>query len=120
MRGDDSARLVVFTGNVVARLDSSVQYADRMAVYLDGKGDRIRRIVSTGSVRIVTRERGEARARRADYHDATQRVVLRGDARVWQGTRIVSGECLVIDLRWSGIGPCSRNDELPDADDLDT
>src|SRR6185436_14569295 len=33
--------LVIFTGNVVARQNSSVQYADRMEVYLDEKGDRI-------------------------------------------------------------------------------
>jgi hypothetical protein len=37
--------LVIFSGNVIARHDSSVQYADRMEAYLDEKGDRIRRIV---------------------------------------------------------------------------
>src|SRR4029453_13555490 len=47
--------LVVFTGNVVARQNSSVQYADRMEVYLDEKGDRILRTVSTGTVRIITK-----------------------------------------------------------------
>ncbi|HMH77719.1 MAG TPA: LptA/OstA family protein, partial [Candidatus Udaeobacter sp.] len=33
--------LVVFTGNVVANQNSSTQYADRMEVYLDDKGNRI-------------------------------------------------------------------------------
>jgi len=37
--------LVVFTGNVVARQNNSVQYADRMEVYLDERGDRILRTV---------------------------------------------------------------------------
>ena len=37
--------LIVFTGNVVARQNNSVQYADRMEVYLDEKGDRIVRTV---------------------------------------------------------------------------
>jgi len=116
----DTARLIVFTGTVVARLKSSVQYADRMDVYVYEKSDRIRRIVSTGNVRIVTRDPGEARARRADYHDAAQTVVLRGEVRVWQGGRIVRGECLVIELRWGEIAPCPGVDELPGAAELHT
>ena len=115
-----AAPLVIFSGDVIARLDSAVHYADRVEVYLDEKNDRIRRIVSTGNVRIVTRDRGEAKARRADYDDATQRVVLRGDVRVWQRERVVSGECLVIDLRWGGIEPCPGKGEVLGADELQT
>ena len=48
--------LVVFSGNVVARQNNSVQYADRMEVYLDEKGDKILRTVSTGTVKIITRD----------------------------------------------------------------
>ena len=47
--------LVVFTGNVVARQSNSVQYADRMEVYLDERGDRLLRAVSTGSTRSESR-----------------------------------------------------------------
>jgi len=91
--------LVAFTGNVIARQGSSVQYADRMEVYLDEKGDRIRRIVSSGNVRIVVRHGGEARARQAEYDELRQQVKLRGDVRVWQGAEFLSGECVVIDIR---------------------
>lgn len=90
--------LVVFTGNVVARQDSSVQYAERMEVYLDEKGDRILRTVSTGGVRIVTADCRTGTARRAEYHDLEQRVVLVGDARVWQGDNVVSGETITMYL----------------------
>jgi lipopolysaccharide export system protein LptA len=90
--------LVVFTGNVVARQDGSVQYADRMEVYLDEKGDRILRTVSTGNVRIVTKDCRTGTARRAEYHDLEQRVVLSGNARVWQEDNVVSGESVVIYL----------------------
>jgi lipopolysaccharide export system protein LptA len=90
--------LVVFTGNVVARQDGSVQYADRMEVYLDEKGDRILRTVSTGNVRIVTRDCRTGTARRAEYHDLEQRVVLTGNARVWQEDNVVSGDSVVIYL----------------------
>jgi lipopolysaccharide export system protein LptA len=90
--------LVVFTGNVVARQDNSVQYADRMEVYLDEKGDRILRTISTGNVRIVTRDCRTGTARRAEYHDLEQRVVLSGNARVWQDDNTVSGDSVVIYL----------------------
>jgi len=90
--------LAIFTGNVVARQNNSVQYADRMEVYLDEKGDRISRTVSTGSVRIITRDCRTGTARRAEYYDLEQRMVLLGDARVWQEDNVVSGETITIFL----------------------
>ena len=90
--------LVVFTGNVVARQNNSVHYADRMEIYLDEKGDRIVRTVSTGTVKIVTRDCRTGTARRAEYHDVEQRVVLTGNARVWQEDNVVSGDTITIFL----------------------
>ena len=90
--------LVVFTGNVVARQNNSVQYADRMEIYLDEKGDRILRTVSTGTVKIVTRDCRTGTARRAEYYDVEQRVVLMGNARVWQEDNVVSGDTITIFL----------------------
>jgi len=90
--------LVVFTGNVVARQNNSVQYADRMEVYLDETGDRILRTVSTGAVRIITRDCRTGTAQRAEYHDLEQRVVLLGNARVWQEDNVVSGDTITIFL----------------------
>jgi lipopolysaccharide export system protein LptA len=90
--------LVVFTGNVVARKNNSVPYAGRMEVYLGERGDRIVRTVSTGAVRIITRDCRTGTARRAEYHDLDQRVVLLGDARVWQADNVVSGETITIFL----------------------
>jgi len=90
--------LVVFTGTVVARQNNSVQYADRMEVYLDERGGRILRTVSTGSVRIITHDCRTGTARRAEYHDLEQRVVLLGNARVWQDDNVVSGESITIFL----------------------
>ncbi len=90
--------LIIFTGKVVARQESSVQYADRMEVYLDEKGDRILRTVSIGNVRIVTRDCRIGTARRAEYYDLEQRMVLIGDARVWQDDNVVTGETITIFL----------------------
>ena len=90
--------LVVFSGNVVVRQNNSVQYADRMEVYLDEKGDRILRTVSTGTVKIITRDCRTGTARRAEYQDLEQRVVLSGNARVWQDDNVVSGDTITIFL----------------------
>jgi lipopolysaccharide export system protein LptA len=90
--------LVIFSGNVVARQNNSVQYADRMEVYLDEKGDKILRIISTGSVRIITHDCRTGTARRAEYTDLDQRMVLTGNARVWQDDNVVSGESITIYL----------------------
>ena len=90
--------LIVFSGNVVARQNNSVQYAERMEVYLDEKGDRILRTVSTGSVRIITRDCRTATARRAEYFDLEQRVVLIGHARVWHDDNVVTGDTITIFL----------------------
>jgi lipopolysaccharide export system protein LptA len=90
--------LVVFTGNVVTRQNNSVQYADRMEVYLDEKGDRILRTVSTGTVKIITKDCRTGTARRAEYYDLEQRVVLIGNARVWQDENVVSGDTITIFL----------------------
>ena len=90
--------LVVFTGNVVANQNSSTHYADRMEVYLDAKGDGIVRTVSTGNVRIITKDCTIGTAKRAEYYDAEQRVVLVGNARVWQEDNVVTGERITIFL----------------------
>jgi lipopolysaccharide export system protein LptA len=90
--------LVVVTGNVVASQNRSTQYADRMEVYLDDKRDRIVRTVSTGNVRIITRDCRTGTAERAEYYDAEQRVVLIGNARVWRDDNVVTGERITIFL----------------------
>jgi lipopolysaccharide export system protein LptA len=90
--------LIIFSGNVIARQNNSVQYADRMEVYLDEKGDKILRTVSVGSVRIVTRDCKTGTAKRAEYFDLEQRVVLIGNARVWQEDNVVSGDTITIFL----------------------
>ncbi len=65
---------------------------------MDEKGDRVVRTVSTGSVRILTRDCRTGTAQRAEYYEPEQRVVLIGDARVWQEDNVVSGDTITIFL----------------------
>jgi lipopolysaccharide export system protein LptA len=90
--------LIVFTGNVVASQDRSTQYADRMEVYLDARGESIVRTVSTGNVRIITKDCRMGTAQRAEYYDAEQRVLLIGNARVWRDDNVVTGERITLYL----------------------
>jgi len=90
--------LIIFTGNVVATQNSSTQYADRMEVYLDAKGASVARTVSTGRVRIITRDCRTGTAARVEYYDAEQRVVLIGNARVWRDDNVVTGERITMFL----------------------
>lgn len=90
--------LSVFKGNVVARQNNSTQWADRMEVYTDSKTDRIERVVSTGNVRIITRDCRMGTASRTEYYDVEERVVLIGNARVWKGNDIITGERITIYL----------------------
>lgn len=86
--------LVVFTGNVVARQDGSVQYTDRMEVYLDERGDRILRTVSTGNVKVVTKDCRFGTGQRAEYFEPQKLVRLIGNARVWQDDNVVTGDTI--------------------------
>ena len=90
--------LAIFKGNVIARQNNSVQYADKMEVYTDSKTDRVERVVSTGNIRIITRDCRMGTAERAEYYDAEQRVVLIGNARVWRDSVVVTGERITIYL----------------------
>ncbi|MGH7589273.1 MAG: lipopolysaccharide transport periplasmic protein LptA, partial [Gemmatimonadota bacterium] len=88
--------LVIFTGNVVAKQDNSTQTADRMEVYLDDRGERVLRIISIGNVKVVTEDCRTGTARRAEYYDDEQRLLLLGDAKVWQDENVVTGERITI------------------------
>ncbi len=98
MEASKKEGLVIFTGNVVAKQENSVQTADRMEVYLDDKGDRVLRIISTGNVKIVTEDCRTGTARRAEYYDDDQRLLLIGDAKVWQEDNVVTGERIIMFL----------------------
>lgn len=86
--------LVVFTGNVVVSQDGSVQHTDRMEVYLDERGDRILRTVSTGNVRIATKDCRFGSAQRAEYFEPQKLIRLIGSARVWQDDNVVTGDTI--------------------------
>jgi lipopolysaccharide export system protein LptA len=84
--------LIIFEGRVEARHNNNTQYADRMEVYLDDKGEKVLRAISTGNVKVIASDCRTGTARRAEYYDAEQKIILIGNARVWQDENVVQGE----------------------------
>jgi lipopolysaccharide export system protein LptA len=107
---DDKAGVFVFSGDVVARQDFATIYADQLEVYYTqtsvqkneaGTADKssrsIQKIVASGAVRIVQKER-IATGERAEYAYADSAVILTGSPKVIQGDNTVSGEKITVYL----------------------
>lgn len=98
---------ILFSGQVVARQGDLVVHSDGMTVfYLDeeeraqlpaGDERRLKKLFAIGNVKIETPEwigTGE----RLDYFEVERKVYLTGNARVWQGNNLVTGEAVTIYL----------------------
>ena len=82
MTFDSQAHTFLFEENVrVLRCDVTI-LCDRLHVFNDTKGEQVERIVATGDVRMRQGAR-HARADRAEYFDAEQKLVLTGNPRAW-------------------------------------
>ena len=99
----DNDRLLVFIGNVVARRDNFLQYADRIELRLDEAGNVVT-ATSIGNVRIITVDCRKGTARWAEYRDLDSRVVLSGNARVWPDQGFGSGEDIFLYLPRGSVG----------------
>ena len=90
--------LIIFQGKVEARYNNNLQYADQMEVYLDDRGEKVLRAISTGNVKVVASDCRTGTSRRAEYYDPEQKIVLIGNARVWQDENVVQGERITLFL----------------------
>ena len=89
---------MTFTGNVVLCGAKSVQYADRLEIFLDDSEKTIVKIIATGNVMVLTSECPVVAARRAVYDGTKQRLMFSGDVRTVDGERRLRYERFVIDL----------------------
>jgi lipopolysaccharide transport protein LptA len=74
-------KLITFIGDVVARQQDFVLYADRILLFLDEKGEGIEKIVAQGNVRMVQDNR-TVTCREATYYYREGTLVLGGEGRV--------------------------------------
>ncbi|MFH7320022.1 lipopolysaccharide transport periplasmic protein LptA [Desulfurivibrio sp. D14AmB] len=98
---------VLFSGQVVARKGDLVVHADGMTVHYLGSeeraqlpaGDerRLQKLFAVGNVKVETPE-WVGTGQRLDYFEIERKVHLTGDARIWQGNNLVTGEAVTIYL----------------------
>jgi lipopolysaccharide export system protein LptA len=96
MEADNRNRTVDFLGNVVAKREDMVIFADRITAFYTEDG-KIIKIIARGNVKINQQDR-IATCLQATFFQPSQKIVLTGSPKVWQGSNIVSGGKITISL----------------------
>ena len=97
MEYDNRSNMAIFKGNVVARQDDIVMFANAMHVYYS-EGGGLSRVDAQGNVRVVQGDR-IATGSSIVFNNATQTIVATGDPRVWQGDNVVHGKKITVYLK---------------------
>ncbi len=100
MEADQQSGKVHFSGKVIGKRGGMTIYADQLTLFfveLDGIR-KIERLEAEGSVRVVDGER-IATAQKLEYLQATEKMILSGDAEVHQGGNLVAGDEIVLFIR---------------------
>lgn len=89
--------LIIFRGNVMARQKDIVIYSDSLEATIldDGKG--IEKVVAGGNVKIQQGLR-VASCEKAVFYNITQKVILTGDPKLWEGENMVQGDEIIFDI----------------------
>lgn len=95
LEADETARTVVFTGNVKARQSDMVIYADKMTLYSsENDNEQVDRIEIDGELRIV--QAGTiATADHGVFMSRDGHVLLSGNAEVHQGGNRITGDEII-------------------------
>lgn len=105
---DNKRKVVVFTGNVVAkREDFTINCQKMLLYYLDSQTGRVEgkeelkidRIIATGQVIITRPDGGLAKAEKAIYYENDEKVTLTGNPVVKQGNDFVEGSRITLFLK---------------------
>lgn len=100
MEIDQLSGEVFFSGKVVGKRGDMTIYADELTLFfVEVDGNRkIEHLEAEGSVRIVDGER-VATAQKFKFYQATEKMILNGDAEVHQGGNLVAGDEIVLFTR---------------------
>ena len=100
MEADQQSGRVHFSGKVVGKRGDMTIYADQLTLFfveIDAVR-KVERLEAQGSVRVVDGER-IATAQKLEYLQATEKMILSGDAEVHQGGNLVAGDEIVLFIR---------------------
>ncbi len=88
---------ILFEGNVIARQEDVILYADSLEVIAGSEGKEIETVVASGHVKVQQGSR-VGTSQKAIFHQPGQRLVLTGDPKVVEGENMVSGEEIIFDM----------------------
>jgi outer membrane protein assembly factor BamD len=91
MEGREKGKVIVFTGNVIAKQEDLYLFSDTLTAYMNEESNEIERAKAKGNVKIVKLDR-TATCKEADFYNDRGEIVLRGDVVVFSGNDKVSGE----------------------------
>lgn len=94
---DDQAKVLVFSGNAVARRGAMTIHGDRLTIRYAGEGGEIDQVTAEGHVRIIHEGR-TATGEKAVFHQREERIVLSGSPRVTEGENFIQGNEITLFL----------------------
>ncbi len=114
---DDNAGTAVFSGNVAVNQGSTLLKTDRLRVVYSrdsngqaGPGGNVKQIEATGRVAVRSNDQ-VATAEKATVNMQTQIASLSGNVSVSQGSNIITGCIVTINMKTNNIDvkPCQNN-----------
>ena len=94
MEADNKKSMVTFTGNVVVKQEDIVILSDIMKVSYEAKGG-ISRVEASGNVKM-SQENRIATGRKLVFYNPEQKIVMTGNAKIWQGDNLISCEKVTV------------------------
>ncbi|TCK06650.1 lipopolysaccharide transport periplasmic protein LptA [Phorcysia thermohydrogeniphila] len=91
---NDSEKVAIYTGNVIAQRGNTVMKGDKLTVYFDKTGKFIEKIEVTGNVYIED-PRGKGWCDKLTYYPVQEKLVLEGNAKLQQDKNTVLGDRIV-------------------------
>jgi lipopolysaccharide export system protein LptA len=88
---DNENNTAVFEHSVVAETPEMTLYADKMYIFYNQDTRTIKRIDALGGVKVIEKDR-VITADEATYYARDERVIFKGDLKVVEGKRVISGE----------------------------
>ena len=91
VEGDQKQNTVTFKGNVIAKQETTTVYSNLLVITYDPESKKVKEIVASGNVKVVSLDR-RATGQRVIFYQDENKVVLEGDAVIREGENVVRGE----------------------------
>ena len=91
---DGKRGIIDFIGEVVATKKDMKVFCDRMRVYMDNKGKKVKKITATGNVKVIIGNK-VVTSKMATYYSGEDKIVFSGNPKAWMGENVVSGDRII-------------------------